>query len=216
MAVYWNLYYYLIYYYLLLIYAFITIYYNSNHSRIADLALSSAALTSNPRTYKQNLALLNYAHGYFSITCLTTTFSDLNQKRKTPEKSWGCTRKTGIPVFNRKMSSMIQVLALRLRFSRFRNFIMKRRNSLASKKNLLGEGNLIFCCTGPSDPNFWQIKTIILTLHITMCFTIYFSSNIFLFQVTKRLVKNKNLMHMRLLNQGVKRCRWFHTNLCRQ
>ena len=30
----------------------------------------------------------------------------------------------------------------------------------------LGEGNLIFCCTGPTDPNFRQIKIIVLISHI--------------------------------------------------
>ena len=27
-----------------------------------------------------------------------------------------------------------------------------------TQKNMLGEGNLIFCCTGPTDLNFWQVK----------------------------------------------------------
>ena len=30
----------------------------------------------------------------------------------------------------------------------------------------LGEGNFIFCCTGTTDSNFWQIKIIRLTSHI--------------------------------------------------
>ena len=35
----------------------------------------------------------------------------------------------------------------------------------------LGEGNSIFCCTGPTDPNFWQIKiTIIRISHANFYF----------------------------------------------
>ena len=50
----------------------------------------------------------------------------------------------------------------------------------------LGEGNLIFCCTGPTDSNFWEIKIIILISYIKIfLFTIYFSSNmIFFFSVS--------------------------------
>ena len=33
-----------------------------------------------------------------------------------------------------------------------------------------GKGNLIFCCTGPTDPNFRQIKVIILISHINTFF----------------------------------------------
>ena len=49
--------------------------------------------------------------------------------------------------------------------------------------SLFGEGNLIFCCTGATDPNFWEIKIIvILTLHKnTFVFTIYFSFNMIFF-----------------------------------
>ena len=39
----------------------------------------------------------------------------------------------------------------------------------------LGEGNLLFCCCAcPTDPNFWQIKTIILILHINQYFLFIF------------------------------------------
>ena len=35
--------------------------------------------------------------------------------------------------------------------------------------SVLGEEHLIFCCTGPTDPNFWQIKIImILISHINI------------------------------------------------
>ena len=42
--------------------------------------------------------------------------------------------------------------------------------------NLLGKGNLIFCCTGQTDPNFWQIKKIILILHtqFSIFYNLYF------------------------------------------
>ena len=42
---------------------------------------------------------------------------------------------------------------------------------------LLGEGNLIFGCTGPTDSNFWQAKIIIiLILYINISFlTIHIS-----------------------------------------
>ena len=37
--------------------------------------------------------------------------------------------------------------------------------------DMIGEGNLIFCCTGPTDRNFWQIKiTIILISHTNSSF----------------------------------------------
>ena len=32
----------------------------------------------------------------------------------------------------------------------------------------LGKGNLIFCCKGPTNPNFWQIKIIILISHTNL------------------------------------------------
>ena len=50
------------------------------------------------------------------------------------------------------------------------------------KRSLLAESNLIFCCTCPTDPNFWKIKKmIILTsytnnfFHIGTIFLISFS-----------------------------------------
>ena len=47
---------------------------------------------------------------------------------------------------------------------------------------------------GPTDPNFWQIKIIILISHINIPFlTIYISSNmIFFFQITIKYKKIKN------------------------
>ena len=41
----------------------------------------------------------------------------------------------------------------------------------------LCEDNLIFCCTGPINLNFWQIKIVVLISHINIFLTIYFSSN---------------------------------------
>ena len=38
----------------------------------------------------------------------------------------------------------------------------------------LGEGNLIFCCTGPNDRNFWQIKIVIILIsHINISFLLF-------------------------------------------
>ena len=38
----------------------------------------------------------------------------------------------------------------------------------------LGEGNLIFCCTGPNDHNFWQIKIVIILIsHINISFLLF-------------------------------------------
>ena len=43
-------------------------------------------------------------------------------------------------------------------------------------------GNLIFCCTGPSDPHFWQNKIIILFFYINISFfTIFISCNLTFF-----------------------------------
>ena len=47
----------------------------------------------------------------------------------------------------------------------------------------LGEGNLIFWCTGPTDSKFWQIKIIILISQkiFSFFFTVYISFDIIFF-----------------------------------
>ena len=59
---------------------------------------------------------------------------------------------------------------------------------------IIGEGNLIFCCTGPTDRNFWQIKiTIILISHTNFSFFYnwyFFQYDIFLLDHNK-IRKNK-------------------------
>ena len=56
----------------------------------------------------------------------------------------------------------------------------------------LGKGNIIFCCTGLTNPYFWQIKIIIVISHTNFSFflfTIYITSNrIFFFQVTLKYI----------------------------
>ena len=47
---------------------------------------------------------------FFYSICLTT--SVLYHQKKTPEKNWACTQKTGIPVFTGTMSSIIATLVL--------------------------------------------------------------------------------------------------------
>ena len=57
---------------------------------------------------------------------------------------------------------------------------------------LTGEGNLIFCYTSLTNPNFWQIKIIILLIsNINIFFTIDFSYVILFFLVTVKHMKNK-------------------------
>ena len=71
----------------------------------------------------------------------------------------------------------------------------------------LGEGNLIFCCAVPTDPNFRQTKIIIIPIsYINISsFTIYISCNLnFFFQIAIKYIKNKNLVHLILLNLGSK------------
>ena len=41
-----------------------------------------------------------------------------------------------------------------------------RRPVGINDNNMLGESNLIFCYTGPTNPKFWQIKKIIPISHI--------------------------------------------------
>ena len=58
----------------------------------------------------------------------------------------------------------------------------------------LGEGNLIFCCTVPTDPNFRQTKIIIIPIsYINISsFTIYISCNLnFFFQITIKYIKKQ-------------------------
>ena len=39
------------------------------------------------------------------------------------------------------------------------------KNEMIKRKQvILGEGNLIFCCTGPTHPNFHHIKIIIILI----------------------------------------------------
>ena len=74
----------------------------------------------------------------------------------------------------------------------------------------LGEGNLIFCCAVPTDPNFRQTKIIIILIsYINISsFTIYISCNLnFFFQIAIKYIKNKNLVHLILLNLGSKETR---------
>ena len=74
--------------------------------------------------------------------------------------------------------------------------------------NYLGEGNLIFCCMGPTDSNFWQIKVMIIILisHVDIFpFTTQFSPNmIFFFRVAIKLIKNKNLVCLTSSNHSIK------------
>ena len=58
---------------------------------------------------------------------------------------------------------------------------------------LLGESNVTFCCMGPTDPNFRQIKIIIILIsHINIYFfTIYNSSNWFFLDYNKIHKKQK-------------------------
>ena len=72
----------------------------------------------------------------------------------------------------------------------------------------LGEGKLIFRCTGLTDSNFRQTKIkIILISYINISFiTIFNSFNmIFFFSITIKYTKNrnKNLVHLTLLNLEV-------------
>ena len=69
----------------------------------------------------------------------------------------------------------------------------------------LGEGNLIFCYTGPTDPSFWQIKVMIVISHINIfLFTIYFSSNmIFFFLVVIKQIKKQKFSALHIVeSQG--------------
>ena len=59
---------------------------------------------------------------------------------------------------------------------------------------------------GPTSPNFWKIKIIILISRINIfVFMIYFSSNmIFFFSVIyNKMDERKNLVHLTALNHGV-------------
>ena len=38
----------------------------------------------------------------------------------------------------------------------------------------LGKGNLIFCCTDPTDPNFQQIKIVIIVISHINIFDVYY------------------------------------------
>ena len=77
-------------------------------------------------------------------------------------------------------------------------------------KNSKGEGNLIFCCTGLTDLNFWNIKIIIIIImisHIYIFFIIVISSNMIFFLLDySKIHKNKNLVHLILLNHRAKKC----------
>ena len=53
----------------------------------------------------------------------------------------------------------------------------------------LDEGNLIFCCTGTTDPNFWQIKIIIVILILHKIFLFFY--NLYFFQYIFLLDHNK-------------------------
>ena len=67
----------------------------------------------------------------------------------------------------------------------------------------LGEGDLIFCCAGPSDPNFVPIKiTLISHIHF------FLFTNIYLTKVDIDI--NKNSVYLTTLNDGIKRCDRFH------
>ena len=71
-------------------------------------------------------------------------------------------------------------------------------------KNSKGEGNLIFCCTGLTDPNFWNIKIIIIMIsHIYISFFIFISSSMTFFLLDySKIHKNKNLVHLISLNHS--------------
>ena len=69
-----------------------------------------------------------------------------------------------------------------------KSYIMKKKGKKKTKvdfekdsKLMNSENNLIFCCTVPADPNFWQIKLIIILISHTdiFLFTTYFSSNFY-------------------------------------
>ena len=57
--------------------------------------------------------------------------------------------------------SIIPPIMNSTKFNWFRFFCNSRTNYR------LNEGNLIFCCRGLTDPNFWQIKTIIILISHT-------------------------------------------------
>ena len=63
-----------------------------------------------------------------------------------------------------------------------------------------------FCCMGLTNPNCWQTEILILISYINISFfTSYISSNLtFFFQSTIKYRKNKNLVHLILLNLGSK------------
>ena len=69
-----------------------------------------------------------------------------------------------------------------------KSYIMKKKGKKKTKvdfekdsKLMNSENNLIFCCTVPADPNFWQIKLIIILISHTdiFLFTTYFSSHFY-------------------------------------
>ena len=68
---------------------------------------------------------------------------------------------------------------------------------------LLGKGNLIFCCAGPTDPIFWKIKIIILISHIF--FFLLFIFLLFLLACNK-VDKKQKLVHLTWLNHSIERC----------
>ena len=85
------------------------------------MVFSGALLASNLQC-KQNLTNLNYLYVYFSIiyvwTHLKTTFSDLNEEKKIPEKIWEYTKKHVILVFIGNIWSL-DLDSLNPQFSRF-------------------------------------------------------------------------------------------------
>ena len=74
----------------------------------------------------------------------------------------------------------------------------------------LRQRQLNFLLHGPADLNFRQIRIIILISHINIFFfTIYFNYNT-IFLGYNKIIKSKNLMHLTLLNHGVKKRSLFH------
>ena len=56
-----------------------------------------------------------------------------------------------------------------------RLFVLLRSLKIKFKvKGRLGEGNLIFCCTDPTDPNFQKIKIIIIVISHINIFDVYY------------------------------------------
>ena len=76
----------------------------------------------------------------------------------------------------------------------------KIRENLKKENVALGKDNLIFCCLGPTNPIFWQIKivTAIMMSHINILLICFFFFNL-LTLITIKYIKNKNLVHLTLL-----------------